>query len=316
MQKISGNQTPHGLLGLHLVLARGALLVAAWAFAPAADATPEPPTVELWRGAAPGSEHATQREVNSPSPSGKFLAVRNVVRPTLTIYRALPNGVAGAAVIIAPGGAFRFLNFDSEGTLVAEWLAAHGVNAFVLKYRVVETAADDATMWKNLGTEMANVQAAIASLEDDGKLGVADGIQALKVVRAHAKEWGVAEHRLGFLGFSAGAMIASRVMLAANPAERPDFVAPIYGAPFGEIGTLDTALPPAFFAYASDDQLVPHFVDVFYQALRAAGQHPELHIYDHGGHGFGMSRQGTTSDHWIEDYFNWLVAHGYAARPQ
>lgn len=102
-------------------------------------------------------------------------------------------------------------------------------------------------------------------------------------------------------------MIASRTMLAPNPADRPDLVASIYGAPFGEIGTLDASLPPAFFAYASDDQLVPHFVDEFYQALRAAGQHPELHVYDHGGHGFGMSRQGTSSDHWLEDYFNWCL---------
>ena len=271
--------------------------------------------VAIWPGVAPGSEHAAQREVSAPSLIGKFIAVRNVVRPTITVYRAAQEP-ASAAVIIAPGGAFRFLNFDTEGTQVAEWFAAHGVTAFVLKYRVVETPAEDAVMWPAFAATMANTKALFATLEEDGRFGVADGIQALKVVRAHAKEWGVPEHRLGFVGFSAGAVVASGALLKTAPADRPDFTAPIYGAPFGEIGKLDAALPPVFLAYASDDQLVPHFVDAFYEALRSAGLHPEIHIYDHGGHGFGMRHQGTSSDHWIDDLFNWMVAHQFARAQQ
>jgi acetyl esterase/lipase len=278
----------------------------------AADTHPEVP---IWSGVAPGSEQATQREVIGPALLGKFIAVRNVVRPTLTLYRASQEP-AGAAVIIAPGGAFRFLNFDTEGTQAAEWFAAHGVTAFVLKYRVVETAAQDTVMWPAFAVTMANTKALFAGLEEDGKFGVADGIQALKVVRAHAKEWGVPEHRLGFVGFSAGAAVASGALLKSAAADRPDFTAPIYGAPFGEIGQLDTSLPPVFLAYASDDPLVPNFVDAFYHALRSAGMHPEIHIYDHGGHGFGMRRQGTSSDHWIDDLFNWMVAHQFARAQQ
>jgi acetyl esterase/lipase len=271
--------------------------------------------VQIWPAVAPGSEHATQREVIGPALLGKFIAVRNVVRPTLTVYRASQEPAA-AAVIIAPGGAFRFLNFDTEGTQVAEWFAAHGVTAFVLKYRLVETPAQDAVMWPAFAMTMANTKALFAGLEEDGKFGVADGIQALKVVRAHAKEWGVPEHRLGFVGFSAGAAVASGALLKSPPAERPDFTAPIYGAPFGEVGKLDDSLSPVFLAYAGDDPLVPNFVDAFYQALRAAGMHPELHIYDHGGHGFGMRRQGTSSDHWIDDLFNWMIAHQFARAQQ
>ena len=166
-------------------------------------------------------------------------------------------------------------------------------------------------MWPAFAVTMSNTKALFATLEEDGKFAVADGIQALKVVRAHAKEWGVPEHRLGFVGFSAGAAVASGALLKAA-ADRPDFTAPIYGAPFGEIGKLDPSLPPVFLAYAGDDPLVPHFVDAFYEALRSAGLHPEIHIYDHGGHGFGMRRQGTSSDHWIDDLFNWMVAHQFA----
>jgi acetyl esterase/lipase len=274
----------------------------------AADTHPEVP---IWPGVAPGSERATQREVIAPALLGKFIAVRNVVRPTITVYRASQEP-ASAAVIIAPGGAFRFLNFDTEGTQVAEWFAAHGVTAFVLKYRVLETPAQDAVMWPAFAVTMANTKALFATLEADGKFAVADGIQALKVVRAHAKEWGVPGRRLGFVGFSAGAMVASGALLKSAPADRPDFTAPIYGAPFGEIGKLDASLPPVFLAYASDDQLIPHFVDAFYEALRSAGLHPEIHIYDHGGHGFGMRHQGTSTDHWIDDLFNWMVAHQFA----
>jgi acetyl esterase/lipase len=283
--------------------------------APGGCAAETHPEVPIWPGVAPGSEHATQREVIGPALLGKFIAVRNVVRPTLTVYRASQD-LADAAVIIAPGGAFRFLNFDTEGTQVAEWFAAHGVTAFVLKYRLVETPANDAVMWPAFVVTMANTKALFAGLEEDGKFGVADGIQALRVVRAHAKEWGVPEHRIGFVGFSAGAAVASGALLKAAPADRPDFAAPIYGAPFGEIGKLDPSLPPVFMAYAGDDQLVPHFVDSFYDALRSAGLYPEIHIYDHGGHGFGMRHQGTSSDHWIDDLFNWMVAHQFARAQQ
>jgi acetyl esterase/lipase len=299
---------------------RGTLIAAVLAsaslwLAPSGLAADTHPEVPIWPGVAPGSEHATQREVFAPALLGKFIAVRNVVRPTITVYRASQEP-ASAAVIIAPGGAFRFLNFDTEGTQVAEWFAAHGVTAFVLKYRLVETPAEDAVMWPAFAATMANTKALFATMEEDGKSGVADGIQALKVVRAHAKEWGVPEHRLGFVGFSAGAAVASGALLKSAPADRPDFAAPIYGAPFGEIGKLDTSLPPVFLAYASDDQLVPHFVDAFYEALRSAGLHPEIHVYDHGGHGFGMRRQGTSSDHWIDDLFNWMVAHQFARAQQ
>jgi feruloyl esterase len=192
---------------------------------------------------------------------------------------------------------------------------ARGIAAFVLKYRVIETPADDAEMWKDVMTRLANPEPLIAALGETGRLAVADGMQAMKLARAHAKEWGVVESRIGFMGFSAGAMVASRVLLSSADTDRPDFVAPIYGAPFGEISPLPKQLPPVFMAYASDDALASSHVDAFYTALRKAGHHPELHVYDHGGHGFGMTRQGTSSDHWIEDFHHWLEAHDLTSPP-
>jgi acetyl esterase/lipase len=125
----------------------------------------------------------------------------------------------------------------------------------------------------------------------------------------------VAENRIGFMGFSAGAMVASRVLLSCAEADRPAFAAPIYGAPFGAMTSLPKQLPPVFLAYASDDRLVSSHVEAFYAALRKAGLHPELHVYDRGGHGFGMTRQGTSSDHWIEDFYHWLESHGLTPPP-
>jgi acetyl esterase/lipase len=285
--------------------------------APAAQATAiaAHSVLPIWPGVAPGSEGAQQVERTSPFPSGKFSVVRNVVQPTLTVYLPSPALATGTGVIVAPGGAFRFLTMDAEGHDVARWLAAHGIAAFVLKYRLVATAADDAQMWQDFMKVMAAGSSATASMDADGRLGVADGMQAVKVVRAHAKEWGVAPNRIGFMGFSAGAMVASNTLLLSTPADRPNFVAPIYGAPFGTLPTIPGGLPPVFLAYAADDDLVGGPIEAFYKALRAAGHRPELHVYAKGGHGFGMNKQGTSSDGWIEDFHRWLTALGLARPP-
>lgn len=295
-----------------------ALLIVTVRAAAGAQAAPTPETliaahsvVPIWPGVAPGSEGEQRTEKTSPFPNGKFTVVRNVVQPTLTVYLPPAAAATGTGVIIAPGGAFRFLTMDAEGNDVARWLAARGIAAFVLKYRLAATAADDAQMWQDFMRMMAATQSSTASLDRDGRLGVADGMQALKVVRQHAKEWGVAANRIGFMGFSAGAMVASNSLLLSAPADRPAFVAPIYGAPFGDIPAIAGNLPPIFLAYASDDDLVGGRVEAFYTALRAAGQRPELHVYAKGGHGFGMNKQGTSSDYWIEDFHHWLEALGF-----
>jgi acetyl esterase/lipase len=106
-------------------------------------------------------------------------------------------------------------------------------------------------------------------------------------------------------------MVASGVLLQADVAARSNFVGLIYGGPFGAMPAIPANLPPIFMAWAQDDRLVLEPVTKFHAALTTAGAKPETHIYRSGGHGFGMKKQGTSSDHWIEEFFWWLDAQGF-----
>jgi len=252
--------------------------------------------IKVWPGLAPGSEHWTQKEKTfENTPVGTV--VMNVVTPTLTPYLPERSKATGTGVIIAPGGAFVALTVGLEGKEAAEWLRAHGIAAFLLKYRTVE-----------------KLQEGIPEMDMDtaGRYGIADGIQALKVVRQHATEWGISPDRIGFLGFSAGAMVAAGAVLQADSANRPNFAALIYGAPFGVIPPIPAKLPPMFMAWAQDDRVALDPVVRFRDALVAAGQLPEIHVFSAGGHGFGMRKQGTSSDHWIDELLYWLKANRLA----
>ena len=266
---------------------------AALAFFTAGCACPQ--TVNIWPGVAPGSGNWSQKEkISENTPVGKV--VFNVVTPTLTVYLPSRTTATGTGVIIAPGGAFVALAIDLEGHNVARWLAERGIAAFVLKYRIVEKRQE--------GIPQLNP-------DESAKYGIADGIQALKVVRQRAAEWGLSPGRIGFMGFSAGAMVTSGVLLQREAAARPDFAAPIYGGPFGVMPDIPAKLPPIFLAWAQDDPVVLTAVVKFHDALIAAGNKPEAHIFSAGGHGFGMRKQGATSDHWIDEFYYWLEAQGF-----
>jgi len=256
-------------------------------------------TVNLWPGAAPGSENWKQKEFAvSDTPIGTV--VFNVVTPTLTAFLPERAKATGTGVIIAPGGAFVALAVDLEGNSVARWLQERGIAAFVLKYRIAEKRGEGIPAGLNM--------------DEVGKYGIADGIQAVKVVRQHAAEWGIVPERIGFIGFSAGAMVASGVVLQPDAAMRPNFAAMIYGGPFGVMPAIPAKLPPLFMAWAQDDNLALEPIVKFHDALRAAGHKPEVHIFSAGGHGFGMKRQGTTSDHWIEAFYFWVQAERFGKK--
>ena len=254
-----------------------------------------PQTLKIWPGAAPGSETWTQKEkVEKNTPIGTV--VINVVTPTLTLYLPERTKATGTGIIIAPGGAFVALAIDLEGNDVARWLQNKGIAAFVLKYRIMEK--------RQQGIPAMN-------MDEAGKYGIADGIQAVKVVRQHAAEWGISPDRVGFIGFSAGAMVASGALLQQDAAARPNFAAPIYGGPFGAMPAIPAKLPPIFMAWAQDDAIALDAVTKFYDALISTGNKPEAHIFSAGGHGFGMRRQGASSDHWIDEFYYWLEAQGF-----
>jgi acetyl esterase/lipase len=253
-----------------------------------------PQTVKIWDGVAPGSETWTQQEkVIENTPVGTV--VLNVVTPTLTAYLPERSKATGTGVVIAPGGYCVALAISHEGD-AARWLQSKGIAAFVLKYRIIEKREEGAP--KNI------------NMDEACKYGIADGIQAIKVVRQHAAEWGISPDRVGFMGFSAGAMVASGALLQKDAAARPNFAAPIYGAPFGVMPEIPAKLPPIFLAWAQDDDLASPAIIKFYDALKAAGNKPEAHIFSAGGHGFGMKKQGTSSDHWIDEFCYWLEAQG------
>jgi acetyl esterase/lipase len=252
-------------------------------------------TVNLWPGVAPGSELWTQKEVTiENTPVGTVIL--NVVTPTLTLYLPEKSKATGTGIIVAPGGACVALAIEQEAYSVARWLQGRGIAAFVLKYRIPEKKGEGIP--KDL------------NMDEACKYGIDDGIQALKVVRQHAAEWGIAPDKVGFLGFSAGAMVTSGVLLQQDSAARPNLAALIYGGPFGVMPAIPTKLPPIFMAWAQDDETALEPVNKFYEALKAAGIKPEVHIYSAGHHGFGMKQQGTTSDHWIEEFYYWLEAQG------
>lgn len=253
-------------------------------------------TLQLWPGVAPGSEHWTQHEIVAhDTPSGTVII--NVVKPTLTVYLPPSDQASGAGVIIAPGGYCVALAIDREGNEVARWLQHHGIAAFVLKYRTQEKRQQGIP--KNLDMDQAC------------RYGIADAVQAIRLVRRHAREWGLAPERVGIVGFSAGGMVASGALLQADVAARPDFAALIYGAPFGTMPAIPAKLPPVFMAWAQDDPIARGAVAQFRDALLKAGTRPEVHVFSAGGHGFGMLHQGTSSDYWIEEFRDWLQAEGF-----
>jgi acetyl esterase/lipase len=273
-------------------------LAVATAFATPTLAAAQTQTVNIWPGVAPGSENWKQKEVTyENTPVGTV--VMNVVTPTVTAYLPPKGKATGTGVIIAPGGAFVALAMSVEATDLARWLQQRGIAAFVLKYR---------TLYKNFeGVPQMDMDTA-------GRYGMADGIQAVKIVRQHAKEWNVSPDRIGFIGFSAGGMVGTATLLQPDSAARPNFVALIYGAPFGVMPKIPSTLPPVFMAWAQDDNVALEPVVKFHDALIAAGIKPEAHIYNAGGHGFGMKKHGTTSDHWTDDYWNWLASLGVTHR--
>ncbi|MFI5257471.1 MAG: alpha/beta hydrolase [Gemmatimonadales bacterium] len=275
------------------ILARRTAMGAAAGIALASAPAPAQ-TVRLWPGAAPGSEHWTQKERRiDDTPIGAVIL--DVVTPTLTAYLPERSKATGTSVIIAPGGAFVALAIGLEGTSAARWLQQRGIAAFVLKYRTIEKR-----------------QEGIPALDMDtaGRYGIADGIRAIAVVRQHAAQWGLRPDRVGFLGFSAGAMVASGALLQRYAAARPNFAALIYGGPFGVMPSIPPKLPPVFLAWAEDDAVALRPIERFHDALVAAGDRPEVHVFSAGGHGFGMKHQGTTSDHWIDEFYYWLESQG------
>ncbi|MCZ2154104.1 MAG: alpha/beta hydrolase [Bryobacterales bacterium] len=256
----------------------------------------------LYEGPAPGSESWNWAEISQPSTDG-LARVANVTKPTLTVYPPEPGRRNGMGVVVAPGGGFQHLAIEHEGSEVAEWLRAQGVTVFVLKYRLMRTAGAPSA-----GREELNRRRREAIV-----FAVADGLQAMRIARKNAARFGVDPHRLGILGFSAGGWVTVAAALDGREDSRPDFAAPIYAA-MPENLTPPPAPMPLFLAHANDDKVVdPLKTSVrLYQVWKQTGASAELHIYAHGGHGFGMRKKGLPTDSWLERFWEWAQAEQFA----
>ncbi len=300
----------------HLFFVAASMLVA-----PIANATP--PQLEraaLVAAAAPSnaSQIAVQPGARVSAAgevwesTGSNLVARDVTIPTVTPFLPPAGTGNGAAIIVVPGGGFAYLSMNHEGFWVARWLTAHGIAAFVLKYRLNPTPADPG-QFVQLRAQEANSRVRTVNKSPAVALAQSDALAALAMVRRQAVPFHIDPNRVGIIGFSAGAVTAMNAATAYSRASRPDFVASLYGQMPDRPVPPDA--PPLFVAVAANDKLLGDAAAPMFNAWRAAGKSAELHIYEAGKHGFGMVPHGTSSDHWIDEFFWWLQAENMLNAP-
>ena len=271
-------------------------------------ATPaQPNAIELGTGPLPDAKNPEAWH----KQYGSHFA-RNVTVATLTPFLPDPAKASGAAVVVAPGGGFRTLSMENEGWDVARALAEKGVAAFVLKYRLNQTPADMDEFAESM-RQMFSGSAPPPRRPDPEQMLAAiapqleDARAAFALIRKRAAEWRVDPNRIGMVGFSAGAMLTMATVTAGGDA-KPAFVGNIYGPLMPMEVPADA--PPLFIALAADD---PFFANAGYGLIdswRAAKRPVEFHLYEQGGHGFGMYPKETTSTGWFDAFVRWIGMHG------
>ena len=273
---------------------------------------PEP--IPLWPGTAPGDTGDLGAEKDTTGPKDglvegkRVIRLGNVSQPTITVYPAPARKATGAAVLVCPGGGYHILAMDLEGTEVAAWLNSIGVTAVLLKYRV--PARKDRPRYE-------------APLQDAQR--------ALGLVRSRAREWKIDPHRIGVMGFSAGAHLSAvascsydkRAYEAVDAADqescRPDFTLLIYpayltvqkeGDKIAPELTLTSNTPPVFLAQSQDDGIRVETSLFYYLALKNAKVPAELHLYSSGGHGYGLRPSKHAVTTWPQRAEQWMRGLG------
>jgi acetyl esterase/lipase len=265
----------------------------------------QPDAIELGTGALPG---ATAAESWHSQYGSRF--ARNVTVATLTPFLPDPAKATGTAVVVAPGGGFRTLSMENEGTDVARALAERGVAAFVLKYRLNQTPADLEEYARPPAPGSAPPRPRASPEERMAGLGpqLEDSRAAFALIRSRADEWGIDPDRIGMVGFSAGAMLTMATAVAGEDA-KPAFLGDIYGPLTAMTPPADA--PPLFIALAADDPLFPGTDFGLIKSWKDAKAPVEFHYYEQGGHGFGMYPKETTSTGWFDAFVSWMTMHGW-----
>ena len=239
---------------------------------------------------------------------------RNISTATLTPFLPEPGKANGAAVIVAPGGGFMWLSMGNEGWEVAEALADQGIAAFVLKYRLRPTAESLDTFRDFMSRPMGAPPpppAGDAAPPPPPRWDLSDQLEdaeaAYALIVERAGEWGVDTKRIGMIGFSAGAGLTMHSTLNSQSMELA-FIGPIYGG----MGPVDvpTDAPPLFSVIAADDFLFRGQFGVV-ESWHKAGRPVEFHLYQNGGHGFGLGNPDRTSNRWFDAFVHWLGVNGF-----
>jgi acetyl esterase/lipase len=285
--------------------------------------------IDLWGGNVPGSKQ-NEGYVQTVDSDDNWIKMKFVTNPTLDMYPAPAEKTSGTAVIICPGGGYWGIAIDHEGAQVAKWLNSLGITAFVLKYRLPDS-----------------------NIMENKSIGpMQDGQQAIRIVRSHSKDWGINPDKIGIMGFSAGGHLASTLSTHFNEkvykpedstSARPNFSLLIYpvismdssithwGSRVNLLGStpspelvkhfsnelqVNEQTPPAFLALSIDDYAVPVQNSIVYAlALKKYKVPCELHLYQSGGHGYGLGRSVNTESSWPEACRKWLESRGFLSGP-
>ena len=301
MSDIKNPSTSGILLGIAgcLVGASAAGFVAAAEPVPATPTVAPTAVIDVWPAGAMPGKPADKPEEILPAKGDGVDRITNVSHPTLSVFRAAAAAKPVAAMVVCPGGGYGILAFNKEGTEVATWLAAQGIAAVVLKYRVP-----------------GNRDGAFQDVQ-----------RAIRVVRLHAREWGIDPARIGVMGFSAGGHLCAR--LSTDPTHvayagiddadalpcRPDFAVLVYPAYLEHGGKLAPELPvgastpPTMVVHTDDDNAYIAGSRVYHAALDAAGVVNEFACFPTGGHGYGLRSHGDVKV-WPERVLAWLGQNG------
>lgn len=268
--------------------------------------------IPIWPNGAPGAATGATppAEIDTTTAKDNLIAGKPLVRlgnvstPTITLYKPQNADAASPAVVVFPGGGYKILAIDLEGTEVCDWLNSAGIACVLLKYRVPDSGPFPKSS---------------AALQDAQR--------AVGLVRQHATEWGIDANRVGVLGFSAGAHLAAalsthydqRVYPAIDAADqlscRPDFAVIVYPGylALSEKGMMPNPdiqptaqTPPSFIVQAEDDPVHVENATTYFLALKNAKVPAELHIYAEGGHGYGLRRTALPVTTWPKSVETWL----------
>jgi acetyl esterase/lipase len=282
-------------------------------------------TIKLWPDGIPGSITNPSYVEKITTADGRITRCEKVVTPDLTVFLPAQDKANGSAVLICPGGGYSALAFDHEGNAIAKWLNDNGIAGIILKYRL---PSDQIMKDKSIGP-------------------LQDAQEAMRVIRRNANDWKIDPKKVGVIGFSAGGHLASTLSthyaekvyeVKDNSSARPDFSLLIY-----PVVSFDTAIthrgsrnnligikpdakqverfsnelqitaetPPAFLVHSADDKAVPVMNSIgYFKGLQKNNIPVELHVFQKGGHGYGLAPDRGTESSWPDLCIKWMKQIG------